>query len=69
MLELSLLFMAAGKSSRFGGEPKLLAKIGPSKETLFEISFQQIIKYINVNHIHLVVNEDNAINITNEVKE
>jgi len=68
MLELSLLFMAAGKSSRFGGEPKLLTKIGPSKESLFEISFQQIIKYINVNHIHLVVNEDNAINITNEVK-
>ena len=48
MLELSLLFMAAGKSSRYGGEPKILANIGPNKETLFEISFQQIIKYINI---------------------
>jgi len=69
MLELSLLFMAAGKSSRYGGEPKILAKIGPNKETLFEISFQQIIKYINVKHIHLVLNEDNALNILKEVKE
>jgi choline kinase len=69
MLELSLLFMAAGKSSRYGGEPKFLAKIGPNKETLFEISFQQIIKYINVKHIHLVLNEDNALNILQEVKD
>jgi choline kinase len=69
MLELSLLFMAAGKSSRYGGEPKILANIGPNKETLFEISFQQIIKYINVKHIHLVLNEDNALNILKEVKE
>jgi choline kinase len=69
MLELSLLFMAAGKSSRYGGEPKILAKIGPNKETLFEISFQQIIKHINVKHIHLVLKEDNALNILKEVKE
>jgi len=61
MLELSLLFMAAGKSSRFGGGSKFLASIGPNKETLFEISFLQIIKHIHVKHIHLVLNHENNI--------
>ena len=69
MLELSLLFMAAGKSSRFGGEPKFLAEIGPNKETLFEISFLQIKKYIHINHIHLVVNEQNIKDIINKALE
>lgn len=68
MLELSLLFMAAGKSSRFGGGSKFLASIGPNKETLFEISFLQIIKHIHVKHIHLVLNNENNIEIIKEAK-
>ena len=68
MLELSLLFMAAGKSSRFGGGSKFLASIGPNKETLFEISFLQIIKHIHVKHIHLVLNHENNIEIMKEAK-
>jgi choline kinase len=68
MLELSLLFMAAGKSSRFGGGSKFLASIGHNKETLFEISFLQIIKHIHVKHIHLVLNNENNIEIMKEAK-
>lgn len=69
MFELSLLFMAAGKSSRFGGGSKFLASIGKNKETLFEISLLQIIKHIRINHIHLVVNHENNIEIINEAKK
>lgn len=68
MLELSLLFMAAGKSSRFGGQPKLLAKVGKNNESLFELSIIQIKKHIQINHIHLITNEENAIEILSEAK-
>tara|TARA_Y100000816_G_C26073862_1_gene565083 strand:- start:489 stop:1241 length:753 start_codon:yes stop_codon:yes gene_type:complete len=36
-----LVYLAAGLSSRFGGEPKLLQKIGKGKKSLIEISLQQ----------------------------
>lgn len=68
MLELSLLFMAAGKSSRFGGQPKLLAKVGKNNESLFELSIIQIKKHIQIKHIHLISNEENAIEILSEAK-
>ena len=45
MIELSLLFLAGGISSRFGGDPKMLAKIGNNHESLFELSIIQIKKH------------------------
>jgi choline kinase len=68
MIELSLLYMAGGRSSRFGGEPKFLAKIGKDNETLFEYSVNQIRKHIKINHVHIIVNKDNNIDILNEAK-
>lgn len=67
MKELTLLFIAGGKSSRFGGEPKMLSKIGPNEESLFEISIRQMMKSIHIVHIHLVVNEENQEKIMEEV--
>ena len=67
MKELTLLIIAGGKSSRFGGEPKMLSKIGPNEESLFEISIRQMISSIHIVHIHLVVNEENQEKIMEEV--
>lgn len=67
--ELTLLFIAGGKSSRFGGEPKMLSKIGPNDESLFEISIRQIMKSIHIVHIHLTVNEENHTKIMEEVNK
>lgn len=67
MKSLALLYMAAGKSSRFGGEPKMLCKLGESDETLFELSILQMRKYINITHIHMVVNASNKDIIMSEV--
>ena len=53
-----LVYIAAGKSSRFGGSPKLLAKIGPNGETLIEISIQQALTCININKIHFLVSKE-----------
>lgn len=39
-----LVVMVAGMSSRFGGKPKQMAKIGPNNETLIEYSINQAIK-------------------------
>ena len=50
-----LVYIAAGKSSRFGGSPKLLAKIGPNKETLIEISIQQALTCKSINKIHIFI--------------
>ena len=69
MIELSLLFLAGGISSRFGGDPKMLAKIGNNHESLFELSIIQIKKHIKIKNIHIVVNSDNQIPIMNHVKE
>ena len=42
MIELNLLFMAAGLSSRFGGGPKILCKVGPKNETIFEMNWRRV---------------------------
>ena len=68
MEQITLLFMAAGLSSRFGGSPKMLSKIGPNNESLFEMSIRQLKDRIKVCHIHLVVNSVNQTDIINEVK-
>lgn len=39
--EISLVYMAAGISSRFGGKIKAFAKVGPQGETLIEYSINQ----------------------------
>jgi NDP-sugar pyrophosphorylase family protein len=39
-----IVFLVAGMSSRFGGNPKPLAKVGPNNETLIEYSVNQAIK-------------------------
>jgi len=36
-----IVFLVAGMSSRFGGEPKPLTKVGPNNETLIEYSINQ----------------------------
>lgn len=68
MLEINLLFMAAGMSSRFGGEPKILCKVGPKNESIFEMNILQINKYISPKKIHLVCNEKTCDKILKEVK-
>lgn len=40
-MELALVYMAAGMSSRFGGKAKQLAVVGPKGETLIEYSMKQ----------------------------
>ena len=42
---VAIVFMVAGMSSRFGGNPKQMAKIGPNNETLIEYSVNQALKY------------------------
>lgn len=69
MKELTLLFIAGGKSSRFGGEPKMLSKIGPNDESLFEMSICQMKTSIHITHIHLVVNDENKEKIMVEVNK
>jgi UTP-glucose-1-phosphate uridylyltransferase len=39
-----IVFLVAGMSSRFGGKPKPLTKVGPNNETLIEYSVNQAIK-------------------------
>ena len=58
-MEISLVILAAGKSSRFGGEPKMLSKVGPNSETLFEISLMHVTKYFNISHLYLVLGPHN----------
>lgn len=62
MKETALLFMAAGKSSRFGGTPKLLCLLKDNR-TLFEVCLLQIQKYLKITHIHMVVNSENEYEI------
>lgn len=40
---ISVVYMVAGMSSRFGGKIKQFARIGKNKETLIEVSIQQAI--------------------------
>lgn len=39
--EVALVYMVAGMSSRFGGEVKQFARVGPNDETLIEYSLKQ----------------------------
>lgn len=48
--------MVAGLSSRFGGKPKWLIKIGPNQETLIEYSLKQALK-AGINKIIFIVSE------------
>ena len=41
---VSLVYMVAGMSSRFGGRPKQMAKVGSNNETLIEYSVNQALK-------------------------
>ncbi len=66
-MKIALLIMAAGRSSRFGGNPKMLCKVGPNEESLFEVSLQQMRRSVKICHIHLVVNADNKAQIMEEV--
>ena len=68
MKDLTLLLIAGGKSSRFGGEPKMLSKIGPNEETLFEMSISQMMYHVHIVQIHVVVNKENKDKIMEEVK-
>ena len=43
-MEIAIVYMVAGLSSRFGGKIKQLAKIGPEEETLIEYSLKQALK-------------------------
>ena len=53
---VSIVYMVAGMSSRFGGKIKQFAKVGSSGETLIEISIKQAIK-AGFNKIIFVVGE------------
>jgi len=52
----TVVFMAAGMSSRFGGKIKQFAEVGPKGETLMEVSMQQAIK-AGFNEIIFIVGE------------
>ena len=56
MLKLDIVFMAAGMSSRFGGDPKILCKVGFNNETILELNIIQLKKYINPTNIHFICN-------------
>ncbi len=43
-MEIALVYMVAGMSSRFGGKPKHFAQIGPNNETMLEVSLSQALK-------------------------
>ena len=60
MHELSIVVLAAGKSSRFGGEPKLLSKVGQNKETLLEVSLMQIQKCFRIMKLCVVLGPHNT---------
>jgi len=51
---VSVVYMVAGMSSRFGGKIKQFAKVGPNGETLIEVSMNQAIK-AGVNKIIFIV--------------
>lgn len=51
-----LVVLVAGMSSRFGGKPKQMAKVGPNNETLIEYSIDQALQY-PFNKIIFVTND------------
>ncbi len=52
---VAIIFMVAGMSSRFGGKPKQLEKIGPNDESLIEYSVNQALKN-KFNHLWFITN-------------
>jgi len=56
MVKICLVILAAGISSRFGGFPKQLAKIGPNDETLIEYSVNQAL-HTPFSQIHFIIGE------------
>jgi NDP-sugar pyrophosphorylase family protein len=57
MDSVTLIVLAAGKSSRFGGSPKLLSQIGKNNETLYEVLIRQIKGVIPYHQIHFVFSD------------
>jgi len=53
---VSIIYMVAGMSSRFGGKIKQFAKVGPNGETLMELSINQAIE-AGFDKIVLIVGE------------
>jgi len=57
MKNIAVVFMVAGMSSRFGGKPKHLTKVGPNHETLIEISLDQALTAPFTQIVFIVSNE------------
>ena len=55
-MNISIVYMVAGLSKRFGGEMKPLAKVGPNNETLIEYSINQALRS-GFNKIIFIVGE------------
>jgi len=55
-MEIAIVYIVAGMSSRFGGKIKQFAKVGPNNETLIEYSLNQALK-AGFNKIIFVVGE------------
>ncbi|MBW6442409.1 NTP transferase domain-containing protein [Patescibacteria group bacterium] len=55
-MDLAVVYMVAGLSSRFGGKIKQFAKVGPKNETLIEYSINQAIN-VGFNKIIFIVGE------------
>nr|QBK88416.1 MAG: MobA-like NTP transferase domain protein [Mimivirus LCMiAC01] len=56
MVKICLVILAAGISSRYGGFPKQLVKIGPKNETLIEYSVDQAL-HSPFSQIHFIISE------------
>ena len=54
--KVSIVYLAAGISSRFGGKIKQFAQVGPEGETLIEVSMKQAVS-AGINEIIFVVGE------------
>ena len=53
-----IVYIAAGKSSRFGGQPKLLAKVGSNEDYLIHVSLNQALTCKNIKKIHFLVSKE-----------
>lgn len=53
---IAVVYMVAGLSSRFGGKPKWLAKVGPDEESFIEYSIKQALPS-GITKIVLIVSE------------